>query len=567
MYSIKQISNSIGLGLILYFSLCTIVNAATLSSTVNRNQLSMNETVALTISYDRQVDTSLLDLAPLNKDFDVLGMQPQSSSSVSIVNGQATRVATTTWKLVLAPKRLGELRIPAFTVENNASQPINIKVTEASAANIADQPLQVLVSANSKSIVPNQQLIVEIEISARADVSDLNGPQLIVDGAEVEALDQESFQRLDNGIARQVIVLRYALFAEQAGNLTIPVMTYTAIQGGRRSVFGSRGQQVVARSLQLPIKVREQPNGNSVWFPAEDVSISADWSADTTALKVGEPITRTITITAKGQRANAIPPLESSSSASGYKAYKDQPQLDNTSTKTGIVATRIESEAIVPSQGGTLKLAAQSLKWWDVKAKQWREATLPEQILTVSGSAASNIGNSPLASEAGTIENSDIAVVGQSNTQNYLWQIISLVLGLVCLLQGLYIVNARNKNHLTVPTGNTQNELSESQSWKKLQKAINNGDAGKARVALVTWAKTVPNTGKAISLQSLAQLSDEPLVKKAIDGLDQHLYRDSNDFDKNALIDACKILRKQLQLSKSKANTNQQVLASLYTES
>ena len=181
--------------------------AAVLSSQVDRNAIGINETITLRVIYDEQVDSSLLDLRSLSTDFEIISNRPQSSSSVIINNGKTESTANTTWDIVLVPKREGKLIIPALSIDKAISSAIVIDVSASSASPVSDAPLSALISANNDEIYPNQQLIIEIELTASAAVRDLTGEQIEIVGADLELLDQQSFQRNSNGVINQVVVV------------------------------------------------------------------------------------------------------------------------------------------------------------------------------------------------------------------------------------------------------------------------------------------------------------------------------------------------------------------------
>ena len=114
----------IGLCLLALSAQATTLHAATLSSTVNRNQLAINQTLVLTVVYDESVDSSAIDVTPLQNDFEVLGISPQTSTSMSIVNGVTENNSTTRWTITLAAKREGKLQIPSFSIGSSKSQPM-----------------------------------------------------------------------------------------------------------------------------------------------------------------------------------------------------------------------------------------------------------------------------------------------------------------------------------------------------------------------------------------------------------------------------------------------------------
>ena len=83
------------------------------------------------------------------------------------------------------------------------------------------------------------------------------------------------------------------------------------------------------------------------WLPSSKVELTETWNGDLGELRVGEPITRTITMTAEGQTGAQINPLELPSS-SDFRLYPDQAQIETRKTNNGALGVRIESMALVP---------------------------------------------------------------------------------------------------------------------------------------------------------------------------------------------------------------------------
>lgn len=554
----------------LVVQLTNSANAGNLSSTVDRNQISPNETLTLTVTYDEQIDSSQLDLNSLEQDFDVLGISPQTSSSVSIVNGQASRQASTIWTITLIAKRAGTLSIPAFSVQQDRSKPISIQASDGAAVPSSALPLTARVSTDRASIYPSQQLIVEIELSAHSNVSDLNGPQLIIQGADVELLDQQRYQRIDNGVARQVVTLRYAAYAKQQGELVIPIMTYTGIKGGRRSLFGTRGQQVVARTTQLEVSVNPLPaNSGAQWFPADNVEITSSWSRDTNDIKVGEPITRTITITAKGQRASLIPPFAKPSIAQSYKTYQDQPQLKNQKTAQGFIGIRTESEAIVASKEGDLELPELKIDWWDVNENKWRTAILPAQTHKVSAGTASQLrSNEEQSADSSSLSSANGTVNNSLGGHNKMWQWLTGALGLLCLLQFGWIVRLRAQDPSTYPI--TETDTSESTAWVSLQMSLKQGEPMAIRNKLIAWAKTALPNQNHVGLQTIYTYAERfdatnnKNLKSALTELDAHLYQGGNEFSPERIKGELETLRKQMLEANTNATKTSDNLPPLY---
>jgi hypothetical protein len=512
------------LALILIFN-SSLASAATLTSTVNRNSMSTSETLKLTVIIDRQVDSSKLDLSALRNDFEILGVAPRNSTSISTVNGKTSRVATTQWTITLAAKREGKLLIPALTVNQSSSKAITIEALSedkiSSNSNIQSAPLLVKGVANKSSIFPGQQLIYQIELSAAANVSDLNGSALEIPGAKVELLSQQQGQRIDNGVARNVVILQYAVFAEQRGQLLIPPITFTGLVGGRRSVFGNQGQKVVGRTDALSIEVKAKPSDTKApWLPAEGLTINSSWSMEPNSIKTGTPVTRTITITAQAQLASAIPPLKQIAlSKASIKSYKDKPTLDSKKTNAGFVATRIESEAIVINRAGEIELPAINVDWFNVNTEKWEQTTLPAETITVSGQAVTQA--SPVLTP--TISNSSTTIEPGPKTfsTHWAWPLVTGSLALICLIQSYFLFRRKSRAN-TEPT-QSSSKLPEAAEWKLVLQSFKGDNLNSIRNSIIKWARSAHPKAEFISLNALFKDLDSSLSDSA-DHLEIALY-------------------------------------------
>ena len=147
------------LGLATLFALFSLsLFADTLVSRVDRNSISLNETLNLVVEYDEQVDSRSVDLSALQQDFEILNSS--QGSQVRIINGRQD--VSTNWNLTLLPRRSGQLLIPSFQVAGNFSEAITIEVTEPSATGARSQPINVEVELNSQSVFTMQQLLVTV---------------------------------------------------------------------------------------------------------------------------------------------------------------------------------------------------------------------------------------------------------------------------------------------------------------------------------------------------------------------------------------------------------------------
>ncbi len=548
--SLRMITTAMIMGLVVLLSPINMANAASLRSLVSQNEISLNETIQLVVELDQQADTLALDIKLLEPNFDVLGISPQNNSSVTVINGQTTQKVSTTWVITLAPKREGLLTIPAFNIAGAQSSPITVTVKRDHAANKqASSPLSASALVSKRQVYPGEQVLLTVMLSASSDVSNLNASSLEIQNADYELLNQESFSKVNNGIARQIVELKYTVFAKDAGTLKIPSLTFTGIQGSSRSFFGQRGKQVVARTKPFDVTVLEKPDSVNAWFPAAHVEIQATWSGDTSLLTVGTPITRTVTIKAQGQRAEAIPPIRvTSGTNSNYSRYEDQPQLSTEKTAEGLLGIRVESEAIVPSTPGNFTLPAVIIDWFNTELKEWQQATLPAQTLVVVADAV-QLPSEHQAQQVSPYPSSQYQnITNQPSPPLYnrvwLWQIVSLFLLLLCLYQRFFLTSKeKHSNDIRTRAQTTLNEVS---AWKQLKSDFNSGNTANVRRSLLIWSGEAFQDKTRLTLDKVAEkIADETGksdICRALENLQAHLYREPENLISEQLKDLEDIL-------------------------
>ena len=543
------------------------VQAGNLASIVNTNTINSNQTLTLTVKYDEKVESSILNIEALKKDFDVLGVRPQSSSSTSIVNGKVIKQQSTEWKISLAAKRQGKLTIPSFNINGDLSQEVIIDVNDNNNV-AAAQELQISVSTDSDSAYEAQQLILILELSAAQGLSGLSLSEFDIDGAEIKELGQQSDQSIDNGVIRNLITVRFAVFPTGPGVITIPEIRLTAIKGRQRNFFGDvGGKQVLARSTAFNVNVKAKDNTYSPWFPAKEVVIDSAWSGDTNAVVAGEPITRTLTISALGQEGSAIPPLQRSAE-NGYKSYKDQVNIDDKLTYKGFIGQRVESEAIVVSNSGKLTLPAITMKWWDTQNGVWQEAVVPEQTLTVlPGKSTTQDTNNTSSPNIEPITAPSNGVVQTEYKTHWLWKLISALLLIVCLIQASFLWKLKSAPNTKITNASPNKNHSEKSTWLALQKSIKTNNPVEIRQTLQDWAQTLSSDNKKQTINDLEDYlsnnEDKLKLSNSITELERCLYKEEKTFDSSDLLNQLQKLREEIQSTnstQSKTNT----LAPLY---
>jgi hypothetical protein len=304
------------LSLLFISSLLLSNNALALTNvtvTVDKNPAMINESILLTVVADDDVSRNALDTSPLLANF-IVG-QTSVSSQTSMVNFKTSRI--TQWQIVLIARSAGQFTIPALTIESQQSTPIELTIIEDSNTSSNTQTDIFVTSELSTNEVYVQQLLtlsIKLHYAVELKSGNLTEPSLA--GATIEKVGQDKqSDNIINGKRYRVIEQNYAITPEESGDFTIeaPVFSGEILQASkRRSSFLSFAQTKPVSVLgdELKLSVLAIPTNypsNEQWLPTDILTLHQEWQSNDDKFVVGEPITRTITLTAAGLSKAQLP--------------------------------------------------------------------------------------------------------------------------------------------------------------------------------------------------------------------------------------------------------------------
>lgn len=115
------------LTIMLFITQSAALHAASVTASLNKNAVTENEVVQLTLRADFSDTGNGPDLTPLERDFEILGKSQNSQFSFNL----GTSTALNFWVVSLMPKSVGTVEIPAIKIGNHESQPIRLVVRNA----------------------------------------------------------------------------------------------------------------------------------------------------------------------------------------------------------------------------------------------------------------------------------------------------------------------------------------------------------------------------------------------------------------------------------------------------
>ena len=509
---------------------------ATLTATADRTIIHSNETLQLLVRLDSQALIGEPDFTVIESDFEILSTSRQQQ--YSRVNGQTQ--SYTDWNLLLAPKRTGRLLVPSIKYKKDISNAIEITVRQATASSATGQPVYTETLVDKTEIYTQEQLLLTHRLYTSVALSNFDPDPLSVDDVILHKVSETQFPKNIGGKDYRVVEYIYALFPQASGKLQIPALRFSAYQTSNNGYggFSSRGNRIVRSTDAKTIDVMPRPTHIDMdnWMPASNLRLDQQWSSPPDQLKVGEPVTRNIRITANGLTAAQIMPL-SLSESDDYKIYPDQPQLDDSANASGVTGIRRESFALVPNRPGEITLPAVTVRWWDSGKQRMQTAKLAPVTLQVAAAEVSQLN--PYNSAPATALTDRLAIESvpeaPKSLATELRSSLPLQISLASngLLMALLLLIWLRRSTTVAPardlTGLNSARLELKQLLTNIERAARKSDLAPLRDSLLAWGRCIFPQQKINTLAEIASLLDHAQLQQQFDLLDQTLYNNSTE--------------------------------------
>jgi len=445
------------LGLLL-FGLVGAAGAA-VKAELDRSQVYEGDVFTLTIE-NTGPQGATPDLSPLNQDFEVLGTG--TSNQFSIVNGRAS--SRSSWNVRLRPLRLGRLEIPPITVGSDQTRPLSIEVSEIPETLESQQNAHAFIEVEAPHDGPvyvQQQIAYRVRLyqDDRVTAGELSTPR--VAGALVEQLGGDKrYTVTRDGRRFRVIERNYAIAPEKSGELRIPPVGFRGqlappagqqAPGGRRDRFGdsffskspfandpffsqgpfaTAGQPLRVSSKAITLDVQPPPASAAThWLPAEAVTLHDSWATNPPALRSGEPVSRIITVQAKGLNGSQLPALELGE-PDRTRLYAGAQANDTRSDGDAVYGISRQTFTYIPTQTGELEIPPVELHWWNTTSHQTDSTRLAGLRVDVAPGAAGSGMAPPVPGSAAEETGVTVAEATESD-EGWSWLWWLLIIGLV----------------------------------------------------------------------------------------------------------------------------------------
>lgn len=564
-------------GVLLPFS----VWADELTATLDNSKIAYGETVRLKLVYDGNNGGALQpDFNVLRQDYNIHSVS--SAMNTSIINGVSSQKRE--WNVVLLPKNEGKQQIPSISAGKYQSAPIELEVLSADAVikkseNSADVP-ENTAFFKAELNVENKQPYLEQEITAVLTISDNRGVQLNrepyfenADDWDIKILSRPETKQ-QNG--KNITEFTYALSPQKSGSLSLPqavidgyYLSYnnTAPRAIDSDFFpfmdidimrmAGEAKPVLFKSKPETIEVKPIPEDyKGWWLPADIVVVSAEWADKNPTFKVGEAVSREITVAAAGIAENQLPELEFAEDGE-WKKYPDKPQYSSAIHQNKVVSQEIIRVVYIPQKSGELKLPEIRIPWFNVKTQKAETAVIAAQTVMVAPNEAYENVPAPVNEKVQTQKDNAAPEIKVESTEQATakktdYPMLPAVL--LAFLSGIiisFLLFGQKKEKTQKITAKTV--------AAEVKNALDGGDFRQARDALITWGEIIFPKEKINNLKELSDIiaNDEFTVQCEI--INACLYGLAKEKPNE------KVIREVLKNASGKKNTKRQIpLPDLY---
>jgi len=495
---------------------CTAqAQAAELVASVDRSRLSSGETVELTLESSDVTQFGKPDLTALEPLFEVRGTR--QVNQLNTLSGE--NQATTRWIVTLLPRQNGSVVIPSLQLGELQSQPITLQVVESETQDNPDKRAAVFIDASldQTSVYVQAQAVLTLRIYHSVSLYDDSSlPPLQIPDARIEQLgESRTYEKDIDGLRHGVIEMRYAIYPQHSGELIIPAQVFNAAlvdpQPVQDATQGPKaGKLMRVTSVELLLTVKAKPityPADAPWLPARSLTLSESWSPEPDHTQVGDSLTRSLTVKAEGLSSTQLPPLPGTD-VGGLRRYPDQPVLGNQNSERGLVGSREDREALVPTRTGAIELPTVDVVWWNTFEDHLEHSSLPARTLHVAANP-SLMADTP--ADASPVD------AGADSEALWRWKLSTLILACTTLLGfGLWWRGRWQPAVARV----AQTGPSPRTVLDDLKRACQANDSHATRQALDAWARQQPETLADMAAR-FVPLSD------ALDGLNGALYSET----------------------------------------
>ncbi len=532
------------------------------TASVSQTRLSTNEVFNLQVAYMGAAHREDFDPSALDKDF-TQGTVQFGSSRYSI-NGKVT--LRSEWNISLATNKSGNVIIPSFEINGVKTDPITLHVSKDPSTPKQSDLISFDDSISKTTLYPKEMATFTSRLLVKTDPRGLQNTKLTPpsgDGLNIEPVGQPNqYQKIINGIETTVVEQDYRVTAEQSGtHKLIPTRLQASVISVSRTTGARRIVPVDVQSDPITLTVKEKPTSyQGAWLPTQSLTLQQGWqdsegnmldSSNEIEAKVGQPITRIITLVVQDVSAESLPDIKIDYPNS-VRVYSEKPKFGQDKSGNTVMTLK---QVIMPKKSGEITLPSVSVPWWNSKANQAETAkvngiTLKAKVDENAPPTSQTINVQP-ESTANAIESDKSTEPQTTSTANItnasFWPYTTALFAILWLITLALLVQQKRKQ----PQATAEEITPSKVQPNSFVDSIKSKDGAKIQSTFTQWQAQNPDI--AADIKHSIQLEINALMASLYSAQQQ-------DYDTQTLLKLIKQAEKQ---SKKKPNNKQDEIAKL----
>jgi len=249
------------------------------------------------------------------------------------------------------------------------------------------------------------------------------------------------------------------------------------------------------------------------YFAAQQLTIEQSIKRSSEQLKVGDSVTRIVTVQAEETPAMLLPPV-TLAAVDGLAVYPAEPSLeDKTDGRTdALTARRTDAASYILQRAGDYELPAIDVRWWNAREERVETAHLDAVTMQVAVNPAAEAESAALAQGWDWIGVVDLVLDH--------W--IAVILMLAALVALCWIAPRAARSFATWQRERRESYLrSEQYSFDRLRRVARGGDAKSSYFALLDWLQRL---GPIATVDTLKADARDPVLGRELASLETRLF-------------------------------------------
>lgn len=404
----------------------------------------------------------------------------------------------------------------------------------------------VQVTVDPERVVVGQKTTLRIDVLApNYMTSPPELPGFQVRNAVTRPLQNVNLSDQRNGASYAGVRFEFAIYPQEAGSYAVSDQKVKVRYAAEP--LAVREEEIALPRVSFDAFIPDAAADLNPFLAAGGLTIEQAVKRSSEQLKVGDSVSRTVTMKANETPAMLLPPV-TFPSVDGLAVYPAQPALqDKTEGRTdALSATRTDSATYILQKPGDYTLPAIDVRWWNAAENRVETAHLDAVTMQVAANPAVQSANAD-APRASTWAASAWAAIVDLIADHWRLALLAILVigGLIWFTPGA--VRRIAAYHRRRRQAYLQ---SEAFAFSRFRRAVRHGDARAAYFAMLDWLPHVGAARSDHSIEAFKLVAADPRLNREIDAIEAELFapqRGADHWSRRQLLHHMSAARRRLR--------------------